>query len=336
MQHIMQNVDKNFVKHVVKHAATKHAATWMIGLTGCLCTLAQADSIDTHTQRASISLSVGKMDVDASEFLFVPAYNHTMSRIDWETQHLNVLKADIAYAVSDRLTLGLRGWTSLERGNAVMDDFDWEAFGREQWTRWSHHQTSRQQYANQVDASATLWLVNHPAFKLGGVAGYEVSKFSWTSYGGHFIYEDLFAPPNTFRIFDMPDSVAAIGYKQTLKTPYLGLSTRIRHGKWSTSLLIKYSRWTKVHADDVHFQRPFYSRSNQRGGDYYAVMLNAGYQITDNTSVFIEGTYSDHRMSRGDNLMYFPKTGTSTYTAQQEVGSSNRSRMLSIGVRHAF
>jgi plasminogen activator len=313
-------------------------AILLVCFTGITCQSAYANDTSSTLYsdgRMNVSIGLGKMATEAHEYVIWPELNnYKLSELIWETHSAEIVKADITYVANNWLTIGLRGWTTFSNGNGVMDDYDWENFFRpDEWTKWSHHPYTRQKYANEADLYGTLWVLQQPAYQVGLVAGYQVTKHSWTSYGGHFIYTDPFTGTS---IFDMPDSVAAIGFKQTIKTPYLGLTAKLRYGKFSASVLTKYSQWGKVHADDEHYQRPFYSRSDQKGGNYRSVTLNLAYDITSHTSLFTEATYSDYKVSMGNNLMYYYKTGQTTFTNADTIGSSNRSRSLVIGLRHAF
>jgi plasminogen activator len=318
----------------------RHLFTMAAGLASCLCTHAVASDM-THAlfsnQKINVSAAIGKMSVQANESLYELPANNKVSELDWHTHSIDILSADINYAPNQWFSVGLRGWTSLTQGNAIMDDYDWDDIRRSDWTRWSHHPTTRQQYANEIDLNGTFWFLQQLSYRIGAVAGYQKSKYSWAGYGGHYIYEDPIFGPLWIYTFDKPDSELVLGYKQTFNTPYLGISAQWQQGKWSADVLGKYSQWTTVYADDEHYARSLYHRSTLNGGKYYALSLKAGYDITPSTRFFVQATYSKHtQSSNGDTQVYNHKTGATSSFTTNTVGASNRSHSLSVGLRHAF
>lgn len=310
---------------------------FVAGITGFTCAQADESQRLYQDQQFSISASIGKMQVQANEALFYTPTGQKVSELDWHTHSLDIVSADMRYAVNRWFTLGARGWMSLARGNAVMDDYDWDDPARNTVTRWSHHPTTRQQYANEIDINGTFWLLQQPAYKIGVVAGYQRSQFSWRSYGGHYVYEDAIFGPLWIHTFDVPDSVLVLGYKQTFNTPYLGVAAAFRQGPWSVNMLARFSHWTTVHADDEHYSHSMSYRSTLRGGNYYALAMDIGYTLSARTTLFAQASYSHNTMSsQGSTQVFNRKTGSASSFTVNNAGAENRAHSLSAGLRYAF
>lgn len=56
------------------------------------------------------------------------------------------------------------------------------------WTDESRHPDTQLNYANEFDLNIKGWLLNEPNYRLGLMAGYQESRYSFTARGGSYIY----------------------------------------------------------------------------------------------------------------------------------------------------
>lgn len=109
-----------------------------------------------------------------------------------------------------------------------MVDSDWLDKNKPDiWTHESRHPDTRLNFANEFDLNVKGWLLNEPNYRLGLMAGYQESRYSFTARGGSYIYSS----DEGFRddVGTFPDGERAIGYKQRFKMPYIGLTGSYRY-----------------------------------------------------------------------------------------------------------
>ncbi len=82
-------------------------------------------------------------------------------------------------------------------------------------------------FANEFDLNVKGWILNEPDYRLGLMAGYQESRYSFTARGGSYIYSSDDGFRDTTGTF--PDGERAIGYKQRFKMPYIGLTGSYRY-----------------------------------------------------------------------------------------------------------
>ncbi|STM21135.1 outer membrane protease [Escherichia coli] len=70
-----------------------------------------------------------------------------------------------------------------------MVDQDWmDSSNPGTWTDESRHPDTQLNYANEFDLNIKGWLLNEPNYRLGLMAGYQESRYSFTARGGSYIY----------------------------------------------------------------------------------------------------------------------------------------------------
>ncbi|WP_175486159.1 omptin family outer membrane protease [Xenorhabdus japonica] len=172
---------------------------------------------------------------ESKEYLYgnSNAAKHKSSQLNWKIGDALIAKGKISWEPFDRLTVNAGGWVKLGERNSSMDDYDWIDLNQSHWTDWSHSPNTPLNYANEFDLNAAGWLVKQSDYKLGAVLGYQETRFSWTTYGGHYIYD------NGTEVGELP-SKAGIGYKQKFSLPYIGLAGQYRYQDFEFNLLLKY------------------------------------------------------------------------------------------------
>ncbi|MFW5401422.1 omptin family outer membrane protease [Yersinia sp. 1252 StPb PI] len=278
----------------------------------------------------TISSSLGLLNAESQEFVYQPQYNgRKLSQIDWKAENTPIVKMDISWDLLSRLTLTARGWSTLSPGKGVMDDYDWKTLGQSKWTDWSHHEKTNLNYANEIDLNAKFWLLKQENYRIGIMAGYQRNNNSWTSYGGNYNYN------SGNNLFTGSDSVTNIGYKQKFEMPYLGLAGSYHYQKFEFNTLLKYSSWVNAYGDDEHYLRQLSFKDSSKGSRYYAVVIDAGYYVTDNTKLFVEASWNRHAEGKGDTQIIDTGAGVSANVANS-AGIAQQNQTITIGLQYKF
>ncbi|PNM23120.1 protease [Yersinia enterocolitica] len=278
----------------------------------------------------TISSSLGLLNAESQEFVYQRQYNgHKLSQIDWKAENTPIVKMDISWDLLSRLTLTARRWSTLSPGKGVMDDYDWKTLGQSKWTDWSHHEKTNLNYANEIDLNAKLWLLKQDNYRIGMMAGYQRNNNSWTSYGGNYNYN------KGNNLFTGSDSVTGIGYKQKFEMPYLGLAGSYHYQKFEFNTLLKYSSWVNAYGDDEHYLRQLSFKDSSKGSRYYAVVVDAGYYVTDNTKLFVEASWNRHAEGKGDTQIIDTGAGVSANVANS-AGIAQQHQTIAIGLQYKF
>ncbi|MCU7307010.1 omptin family outer membrane protease, partial [Escherichia albertii] len=76
--------------------------------------------------------------------------------------------------------------------------------------------------------------------------------------------------------------------------PYIGLTGSYRYEDFEFGGAFKYSGWVEASDNDEHYapgKRITY-RNKVKDPNYYSVAVNAGYYVTPNVKVYVEGTWN--------------------------------------------
>ncbi|MCF8999346.1 omptin family outer membrane protease [Acinetobacter nectaris] len=272
---------------------------------------------------------------EAKEYVFTDS-GDILSLLNWEIKNIPTIKAYFTWDLNSWLTMNINGWTSLSSNTVKMDDYDWrDPQIRSLNTDWSHHPNTSLNAANKFDINFTSWFVKTPQYKVGVLAGYEQSRFSWTAKGGQYHYGATNASGDyiqgTAMILDgsFPEDESGIGYQQKFKAPYVGLVATYIYDKYEFNATAKISQWVKARDQDEHYARDitFYSKGEM--SDYYSVTLNGGYYISPKVKLFGEVTWSAYKFA--------PATMTiKGDTSQSNAGISSKYYNLGIGAQYQF
>ncbi|WP_237387691.1 omptin family outer membrane protease [Xenorhabdus sp. Sc-CR9] len=140
--------------------------------------------------------------------------------MNWKIKHTAIIKGELSWDALPYLTLNTRGWFASPSNSGKMDDYDWTNPNQSKWTHYSHHENTKLNSASEFDINLKGWILKQPNYKLGGVLGYQQTKFSWVAKGGRAIYQ------NKSSEFE---NKPVITYKQEFSTPYMGLAGQHRY-----------------------------------------------------------------------------------------------------------
>ncbi|MCL9669076.1 omptin family outer membrane protease [Rosenbergiella epipactidis] len=277
----------------------------------------------------SVDVGVGMLSTTTKERLYDPTNGHKDSQLNWRVRNSAVLNAEVEWRVLPKLSFGLSGWTTFSKRGGMMNDYDWEDEDQKSWTSKSHHPRSYLNRSNQFDLNMKYWLLSNDAARIGVVSGYQQTRYRFSAYGGSYNYN------NGGQIGQAPDDLLGISYRQTYKTPYIGLLASYRYQQWEVGGGFKYSAWGRASDVDDHHAADTTFTSLVTKQKSTSLSLNGGYYLTDNAKVYLEGTWGRTFNRKGTGRYHDREEGTSG-SSKNSAGIENTSLMASIGMRYTF
>ncbi|MBC8953228.1 omptin family outer membrane protease [Xenorhabdus sp. PB62.4] len=286
-------------------------------------------ALNLNSDSLSFDVGLGWLKGESKEYVYDPNSKYKISQLNWNIGNALIAKGNISWDAFYRLTLNTRGWIKLTSRNSSMDDYDWE-FKQSHWSDWSSSPDSPLNYANEFDLNATGWLIKQFNYKLGAILGYQETRFSWTAYGGHYIYN------NGMNVGDFPSGTQGIGYQQKYRFPYIGLIGQYRYQDLEFNVLLKFSQWVKAKDHDEHYMRnlTFYEESNNVR--YYSISIDAGYYVTPKVKVYTAFVWNKYREGKGDMMKIDNDSRTNYYSGGDSAGIANRNYSIDLGVQYRF
>ncbi|MGD8202885.1 omptin family outer membrane protease [Pantoea sp. FN0305] len=288
--------------------------------------LAIANSLPSYP--VTFTLATGWLGGKSNEYVYDEG--HKNSELDWKIKNAAVIRGHLDWEIAPQLSLALSGWTTLARGSAQMDDYDWMVDNQSHWSDWSTWPAARLNYANQFAVSITGWLLQQPEYKLGAALGYQQTRISWQAQGGSYIYD------NGADIGRFSRDERAAAYQQRFSAPWLGIAGQYRYKKLELNALIKYSPFTNAHDNDEHYTDYNTFRVKTRRSDYWAASMDAGYYLSPQLKVLAALSWEDYRQSRGQMQIIDYDQQTYDYSEKGGGGVSHKNYSLTAGLQYHF
>lgn len=299
-------------------------------VTSLPCFALAADNNIFTPEKITTGLSLGMLSGEAKERVYYPDEGgRKVSQLNWKYNNAAIVKGNIDWDVIPWATVGVSGWTTLASKGSNMDDYDWTDSSQKNWTDHSNHPNTRLNYANEFDINLKGWLLNTPNYRVGIMAGYKQSAFSWESKGGHYNYD------NGTDIGDFDRTNKVIGYSQKFKIPYIGLTGLYRYEKMELSGAFKYSGWVRASDHDEHYNSLTSFKSKGHNQDYYSLSASAGYFVTDNAKIYLEGTWNRMLNKKGNLAINDYGNGEKDHSNGAS-GIEHTSFMATAGLSYAF
>lgn len=292
------------------------------------CTL-DAYAVDYRLNGLSLSTSLGVLSGKAHEYVYNQKTDTKLSQLNWRIKNAAIINGELNYDVLTWLSINGRGWITLAKNKAAMDDYDWLNPYQETWTDWSHHENTHLNYANELDLNFKAWLMQNENYKLGLAAGYQWSSFSWRASGGCYQYN------SGTDMGCFPDNQLGIGYQQKFRTPYVGLAGKYFINNFEFIALLKYSGWVSARDHDEHYARNLTFKEYGSNSRYYAATINSGYHVTRNAKIFVEASYNHYSNGRADTEVIDNDTGEHFYE-NDSAGLSNKNYSVALGLQYLF
>lgn len=278
-------------------------------------------------ENISTALSLGLLSGEAKERAYNPLDNgREISQLNWKYKNAVIIKGNVDWDLSPWASLDFDGWTTLTSTPGQMDDYDWMDGSQKQWTDHSSHPDTRLRYANEFDLSIKGWILNNKNYRFGAVAGYQQSSFNWLSKGGYYNYSK--GDPGMFE----PGKPAA-SYQQKFAIPYIGLAGLYRYNKLEIDGNFKYSGWVHASGEDQHYLRDITFKSKTDNQEYYSLSASAGYYITDNAKVYLQGSWNRMLNKKGSTSIKYMGM---THNVNDTSGIEHTNFITTVGLKYSF
>ena len=239
-----------------------------------ISSFASTETLSFTPDNINADISLGTLSGKTKERVYLAEEGgRKVSQLDWKFNNAAIIKGAINWDLMPQISIGAAGWTTLGSRGGNMVDRDWmDSSNPGTWTDESRHPDTQLNYANEFDLNIKGWLLNEPNYRLGLMAGYQESRYSFTARGGSYIYS----------------SEEGITY-----------------------------------------------RSKVKDQNYYSVAVNAGYYVTPNAKVYIEGAWNRVTNKKGDTSLYDHNDNTSDYS-KNGAGIENYNFITTAGLKYTF
>lgn len=308
----------------------------MIALSTSIAFSSQAatESDILPSKTLSTDISLGTLSGKTKERVYDPAVGgRKVSQLDWTYNNAAIIKGVLNWDVMPRFSVGASGWTTLDSRGSNMVDQDWDNDSRpEIWTDKSRHPNTRLNYANEFDLNIKSWILDEPKYRFGLMTGYQESRYSFSAKGGSYIFSENGGFRNETGTFSNGERV--IGYKQRFKMPYIGLIGSYRYDNVEFGSTFKYSGWVRSSDNDEHYPSSTF-RAKVNNQNYYSVAANAGYYLTPNAKIYVEGTWNRITNKKG-NMSTYNKSNNTIQLDKNSAGIENYNFVTSAGLIYSF
>ena len=296
--------------------------------------IADVGNIFFTSRSFSGDIALGSLSGQTRERVYDPdSDGHKNSQLNWKYSNAAIIKGSLDWSLIPWLSIGASGWTTIASRGGYMDDTDWLDESKKSWTDQSRHPNTRLNYANEFDLNVKGWLLNEPTYGFGMMVGYQESRYSFKSSGGSFNYTD--EKTGLHEIGTFPVGTTVIGYKQHFKMPYIGIVGHYRHERFEFGGSFKYSGWVRATDNDEHYLAATTFRANIKNQNYYSLAGNAGYYLTPNTKIYLEGAWNRATNKKG-SLSANDYGTQEKNSADNSSGIENYSFMTTIGMKYSF
>ncbi len=277
--------------------------------------------------KLTVDIELGVLRGRAREFVFNPNPNAggaTLSRLDWDLDHVAMVGVVLAYRPRDWWQLKVGGATNRSNG-ADLVDYDFNIFfcppaaSAGTLCKSTHHDTQLER-ALSFDAELAVRLLRFRGGELLGRVGYKWRAFDWRGYGGDANYAGALPPG------------AGISYQQRWDTPYLGVRWWRDFGAFEVGLEGSGSAWASAHARDHHHLRSLVFTERFRDVGTFALGAELGYQFRHNIRLSLRYEFERWLLARGDTRVvdlfdgsersFAGVAGVSLYTQSLSLGVS--------------
>lgn len=197
-------------------------------------------------------------------------------------------------------------------------------------TKWFYHPPSRMNLTSAFDMGVQRWIVSQPNYQLGGIAGYQQTRYSWAALSG-FYQNDNGAKEGAF---ERGSNLG--GYRQQFDVSYLGVIGILRYQNVELSALAKYSPWAKARDNDELSFRQLTFRNEGNNGRYYSVLVDIGYYLTSCAKVFTALSWHKYDDSRGGAQFIDQVSGEQGYIGGHAAGIAHEYYRVTAGLTYRF
>ncbi|PZV31947.1 protease [Escherichia coli] len=261
-----------------------------------ISSFASTETLSFTPDNINADISLGTLSGKTKERVYLAEEGgRKVSQLDWKFNNAAIIKGAINWDLMPQISIGAAGWTTLGSRSGNMVDQDW---------------MDSSNPGTWTDES------RHPDTQLNYANEFNLNIKGW-----------LLNEPN-YRLGLMA------GYQEM---PYIGLTGSYRYEDFELGGTFKYSGWVESSDNDEHYDpgKRITYRSKVKDQNYYSVAVNAGYYVTPNAKVYVEGAWNRVTNKKGNTSLYDHNNNTSDYS-KNGAGIENYNFITTAGLKYTF
>lgn len=291
--------------------------------------------------KTTVYILAGQSNVKANELVIgQPAtypVDYKLSQLIWDSRNISTLVAGLSTSFGREYNLNIEGKFVVDKGNGVMEDYDWVDIGND-WSHWSHHEDTSITDISGLDFSVEYNLSGRNKKKNNNkwslLFGFRDEIWAWESRGGSYIYSTSGILRDDIGSFTPGQAV--ITYEQNFKMPYIGLKFETVSSKWKFNVQYNYSNQVSVSTVDHHILRDLIFKDNFAKGVMTAYKVGLGYNITKSFYINLRYDAYNYEEVRGMTTYIDSNTGIPFAYCLNCAGADNSNQTLSIGISYTY
>ncbi|MDH7800436.1 MULTISPECIES: omptin family outer membrane protease [unclassified Rhizobium] len=298
--------------------------------------LLMSSSLPLAAEQSGItaSLDAGVLNLRATETVHIG--NRKLSELEWETKNAMALRGSLGLELAPGWRVKAEGRVGFE-GDGYMTDYDWKApFSRDtsknNWSHRSQHDDTRLDHYFSGSFELNRMLLDDPQQYLSAGLGFRYTDVQWSAYGGSAVYS-LFSPRDLRGRFK--DDEKVITYRQQIPVFYGNLTGGQRFGNWSLNAGLEGGAMVFAKATDDHWLRDMRFTDKFDVAGMFGVKAGVAYDLTENTSIYLDGSYEYTSLGRGDT--HYSGAGAGNLSSEKNAGGGDlQSIFVGAGVKGKF
>ncbi len=254
----------------------------------------------------NIQFGFARVDMEAHEYVFDGSNYYgkgrdsKVSELIWKSDNVVMFGGKATFEVLPRINFHGEAWVALD-DTSKMDDYDWLAAGRTDWTHWSTHNDTRLESGSILDIALGFSAIKTRGFTLDLLAGYKRDDWEWKAYGGEYIYSSDPETDEGFRDLKgvFPSGELGITYRQQYNVPYLGVAADVNVGRLNLKGKAIGSHWVDASHDDTHHLRGILFNDDLHNSKMYMLEGEASFALTQRYAVGAGYSYTKYDLGRG-------------------------------------
>lgn len=255
----------------------------------------------------TIEPSFGYLTGEVREIVYFDSANQTyLSELLWDLDNIFYAGGSVSLNMFNRIFVNTGIWTSINKGNGYMEDYDWlnllgydyptyDEHERSGWTNWS---LSSVEVIKSLlfDINTSFDFLKHRDFKLSVTVGYKSVYWDWSDK----ILDSLYpSGPDV-----IPVGIDAIDYQLALDIPYFGFGGAFNIKGFFLDGRMIYSPFVFGGDHDHHILTNTHYYDKIILGQYIAASIKSGYRFNRFFSLTGQIVMEYLFEQRGDTSVY--------------------------------
>ena len=280
--------------------------------------------------------SVGVVTLEANEYVYPSAGSaDLLSKLIWKsTAPMATLAIDLG--LPQNWTLSAKAMAAID-GGSIMDDYDWTGtyFVSYDEKDWTHHSVSENTHLDWYFNGNLLLGYNVIAeddVTVNVNGGFEYTDVQWAAVGGSYVYSETGYRADVGNFPNTP----AITYRQQFPSAVIGVDGKFEQDGWTFEAGAKAGLTFNAKGIDDHWLRSLRFEDTLNSAALLAANVGMSYEVSDNLSVFFNGTVEKIFNNRGNETATDTTSGATVFSATDIVGADLFSASASIGLKGKF